>query len=114
VFSTGPGIDGVWGTDDDPANGRYEDKRNWMGFVQWLTSYWAGGDGTLFTPDDNIVAMGIVSCSNATRDARMTSYPGPDGAWGTADDVVQARVRVTGCDDICNSKEPTKPLEPPK
>jgi hypothetical protein len=48
---------------------------------------------------------------DGARDTRLLYAPGADGAWGTADDLVQARLRITACDGMCGDL-PTSPVEP--
>lgn len=112
TFAMDPGPNGVWADDDDMLSGRYEDRRDYKGYLQWLPAYGTGPDGAWFTPDDVITALAVSSCAGDSIDVRLIVAAGPDGAWETADDLVGTHLRVDGCPDICNAETPQSPTEP--
>jgi hypothetical protein len=114
TFSIAPGADGVWATEDDVLDGRYEDKHDWQGWLQYVPLFGAGPDGAFFTADDEILGVGASRCEADAIDSRLMQMPGNDGQWGTDDDELAARMRITGCDDPCAAPTPSSPVEPPK
>ena len=100
-FVDAPGADATWGTPDDVISSHYTDERNVNGRFQVLA---------LFSGTSNIqTSLAVTTCEKGVFDARIFSSAGADGVWDTSDDVVQARLRVTGC--TCDAM-PGSPVAP--
>jgi hypothetical protein len=108
------GNDAVWGTDDDVIDHRYDDKRDWQGYKQYLTLFDAGPDGQHFTADDLQTGLAKSKCLDDAIDAMLMGDAGIDQIWDTSDDNMLARVRITGCANPCDAATPVSPVEPPK
>lgn len=108
------GPDGAWGTADDVIDSRYDDKRDWQGYKQYLTMFDAGPDLEHFTADDLQTGLAKSKCLGDAIDAMLMGDAGPDHIWDTSDDNLLARVRITGCANPCDSATPVSPVEPPE
>ncbi len=116
---TDPGPDGVWGTADDVSNGSSaidfiggrpvaaidsdanhtpQNRGVWtydgQNHIQRITTFTAGPDGILGTPDDVTIEVALLDVDTTglyTRE-RDSYGAGLDGVWGTSDDVFHGGV----------------------